>query len=289
MINLKNYARLAEQKKYGYFNKINEDNVPNIDLPSFDNTNKDAKPNLVNAKLVMSGEDANSEYGEQWNQLIDSMEANKIKYANSTSEIKCSVIITRDGKPFAEIEYYIVHGKVARDDGTVSISAPDTMSISAADNTQQKTNQEIKSNNSNTGKALYKKANEVSKQIEDLFPTDTRESAFFKGFKGQTILNDDHDVEAAAAFKEWYERYVEPTVKQMQADAEALPDKFDKGTTPEEILVRNVCIKNAADIVSAVETIISKMTGNFDFDDVVNWRIMDFTGTPKNYTVDTDI
>jgi len=239
---------------------------------------------LVNAKLVMSGEDANSEYVEQWNQLIDSMEANKIKYANSNTEIKCNVIITRDGKPFAEIEYYIVHGKVAREDGTVYISAPDTMSISAKDNTQQKTNQEIKSNNSNTGKALYKTANEVSKKIEDLFPTDTRESDFFKGFKGQTIFNDDHDVEAAAAFKNWWEQYLETTVKQMQADAEALPDE----TTPEK-LVRNVCIKNAADIVSAVNSIHSKMTGNFDFEDVVNWRIMDFTGTPKNYTVDTDI
>jgi len=115
MINLKNYARLAEQKKYGYFNKINEDNVPNIDLPSFDNTNKDAKPNLVNAKLVMSGEVTNSEYSDEWNQLVDSMEANKIKYANSNTEIKCNVIITRDGKPFAEIEYYIFHGKVARE------------------------------------------------------------------------------------------------------------------------------------------------------------------------------
>jgi len=284
MINLKNYARLAEQKKYGYFNKINEDNVPNIDLPSFDNTNKDAKPNLVNAKLVMSGEVTNSEYSDEWNQLVDSMEANKIKYANSNTEIKCNVIITRDGKPFAEIEYYIFHGKVARENGTVYISAPDTMSISAKDNTQQKTNQEIKSNNSNTGKALLKIANEVSKKIEDLFPTDTRESDFFKGFKGQTMLNDDRDVEAAAEFDQWYGKYIKPTVTQMQADADALPEE----TIP-ETLVRSVCIKNAADIVSAVETIKSKMTGNFDFDDVVNWRIMDFTGMPKNYTVDTDI
>ena len=77
----------------------------------------------------------------------------------------------------------------------------------------------------------------------------------------------------------WYKTHCEPTVTKLQTDANDLP----------EGLIRKICLKNATDIVAAVNKIISKMKGNFDFEDVVNWRIMDFTGTPKNYTVDTDI
>lgn len=71
MINLKNYAMLAEQKKYGYFNKINE---------SKGQTD-------ANLKLVLSGE-TNPVYVKQWNQLVTDIEKNMQKDGTYTVIIK---------------------------------------------------------------------------------------------------------------------------------------------------------------------------------------------------------
>ena len=90
MINLINYALLTEQKKYGYFNKINE---------TFAQTD-------ANLKLVLSGE-LDDAYMLQWNQLIKSIKAHQQKDGTYIVMIK-----DNDNADMVALSYTITGNKI---------------------------------------------------------------------------------------------------------------------------------------------------------------------------------
>jgi hypothetical protein len=93
MINLKNYAILAEQKKYGYFNRINESNGQTAE----------------NLKLVLSGEN-NDTYVKQWNQFMGDVEKNIQKDGTYTVKIKDNA-----GADMVSINYTIINNELPED------------------------------------------------------------------------------------------------------------------------------------------------------------------------------
>ena len=93
MINLKNYAILAEQKKYGYFNRINEANGQTAE----------------NLKLVLSGEN-NDTYIKQWNQFMGDVEKNIQKDGTYTVKIK-----DNSGSEMVSINYTIINNELPED------------------------------------------------------------------------------------------------------------------------------------------------------------------------------
>jgi hypothetical protein len=93
MINLKNYAILAEQKKYGYFNRINESNGQTAE----------------NLKLVLSGEN-NDTYIKQWNQFMGDVEKNIQKDGTYTVKIKDNA-----GAEMVSINYTIINNELPED------------------------------------------------------------------------------------------------------------------------------------------------------------------------------
>lgn len=100
MINLHNYALLAEQKKYGYSTSITE---------SIDSVNE-AGPDMQTAdglNKVMSGK-TDPNYTAQWNQLVDDIAARKkvagtykvtIKHDDNKDMVTLEYQIGTDGKP----------------------------------------------------------------------------------------------------------------------------------------------------------------------------------------------
>ena len=93
MINLHNYALLAEQKKYGYDNSLSE----NLDIVN------EAGPDMQTddgVKKVLSGK-TDPNYAVQWNQLVDDAATRK---AAGTY----TVIIKHDnGKEMVNLQYQI--------------------------------------------------------------------------------------------------------------------------------------------------------------------------------------
>lgn len=100
MINLHNYAILAEQKKYGYSTPITESidavNEAGPDMQTADGLNK-----------VMSGK-TDPNYTAQWNQLVDDIAARKkvagtytvtIKHDDNKDMVTLEYQIGTDGKP----------------------------------------------------------------------------------------------------------------------------------------------------------------------------------------------
>lgn len=100
MINLHNYALLAEQKKYGYSTPITESidavNEAGPDMQTADGLNK-----------VMSGK-TDPNYTAQWNQLVDDIAARKkvagtytvtIKHDDNKDMVTLEYQIGADGKP----------------------------------------------------------------------------------------------------------------------------------------------------------------------------------------------
>ena len=96
MINLINYALLAEQKKYGYFNKINE---------AYDPAKNQTAENL---KLVLSGA-TDDTYINQWNQLVDGINAAKKANKDTTYQI---MILDNNGNYMVLLEYPCKDNKV---------------------------------------------------------------------------------------------------------------------------------------------------------------------------------
>ena len=91
MINLINYALLAEQKKYGYFNKINEALAQSPE----------------NLKLVLSGADGGA-YKNQWNQLMKSIKKSKEQNNQEQNEpfhIYKVMILDNDGVDMVLLHY----------------------------------------------------------------------------------------------------------------------------------------------------------------------------------------
>lgn len=81
---------LAEQKKYGYFNKINESNGQTD----------------ANLKLVLSGE-TNPVYVKQWNQLVTDIEKNMQKDGTYTVIIKDNA-----GAEMVSLDYIVANKEV---------------------------------------------------------------------------------------------------------------------------------------------------------------------------------
>ena len=81
MINLINYALLAEQKKYGYFNKINE---------AYDPAKNQTAENL---KLVLSGA-TDDAYINQWIQLVKAIE--RFRKTSNTVDADAERIMIKD-------------------------------------------------------------------------------------------------------------------------------------------------------------------------------------------------
>ena len=81
MINLINYALLAEQKKYGYFNKINE---------AYDPAKNQTAENL---KLVLSGA-TDDTYINQWNQLVEAIE--RFRKTSNTVDADAERVMIKD-------------------------------------------------------------------------------------------------------------------------------------------------------------------------------------------------
>ena len=87
MINLKNYAMLAEQKKYGYFNRINESNGQTE----------------ANLKLVLNGVNGGA-YVKQWNQFMEDVEKNMQTDGTYTVKIKDNA-----GAEMVSLDYTIIN------------------------------------------------------------------------------------------------------------------------------------------------------------------------------------
>ena len=81
MINLINYALLAEQKKYGYFNKINE---------AYDPAKNQTAENL---KLVLSGA-TDDAYINQWIQLVKAIE--RFRKTSNTVDADAERVMIKD-------------------------------------------------------------------------------------------------------------------------------------------------------------------------------------------------
>ena len=94
MINLHNYAILAEQKKYGYANQIDESSGSVVNEAAPDMQTEDG------VKKVLSGK-TDPNYAAQWNQLVDDAATRK---AAGTY----TVIIKHDnGKEMVNLQYQI--------------------------------------------------------------------------------------------------------------------------------------------------------------------------------------
>jgi len=252
MINLINYALLAEQKKYGYFNKINE---------AYSATENQTAENL---NLVLSGK-TDDNYIEQWNQLMASI--TKAKEANKNQSY--TVMITdNNGNDMVLLNYTCTDNKVKPSDVYVASAGDAAYWIAERDKNKATT-----SINSAGSSALEKKALAVSTAIKNLFIPG---SLFFSTYVHDY---DDDDGPAADAFQKWYTNYHQSTVDSIRADA----DKFT------DTLAKTINIGNADAIDAAVASIIKKMKDNFEWNNIVKWRIDGANGLVAGaFEVDTD-
>jgi|APGre2960657404_1045060.scaffolds.fasta_scaffold22246_4 hypothetical protein len=170
MINLNNYAILAEQKKYGYSTPITE----SIDVVN------EAAPDMQTedgVKKVLGGK-TDPNYAAQWNQLVDDVATHK---AAGTYTV---TINHDDNRPMVTLQYQIgtdlkpVKGSVKLAATTAQAAQGAPAQMSEAD-----------------GFAKVKAASDV---IQNLFVDN---SPFFAPFKGTW---NDEDSKAAAEFDKWY-------------------------------------------------------------------------------------
>ena len=252
MINLINYALLAEQKKYGYFNKINED---------YDPTESQTDANL---KLVLSGQ-TDPTYEDQWNQLMTDIK--RAKQANRDSLNKI-MILDNNGKDMVLLDYSCTNNKVQLASVMVTTAGNAAYWIENRD-----TNKVLTSINSAGSPALEKKALAVSTAIKNLFVPG---SLFFSTYVHDW---DDDDVIAADAFEKWYTDYHKKTVDSIRTDAAKLTND----------LAKTINVGNADAIDAAIANIIKKMKEDWNANDIVKWRIDQADGQVAGaFEVNTD-
>jgi len=234
MINLNNYAILAEQKKYGY-----------LVTESIDSVNE-AAPDMQTAdgvKKVLGGK-TDPNYVNQWNQLVDDVATRK---AAGTYTV---TINHDDNRPMVTLQYQIgsdlkpVKGSVKLSATTAQAAQGAPAQMSEADG--------------------FAKVKAASDAIQNLFVDN---SPFFAPYKGTW---NDEDTKAAAAFDTWYNSKWKVVIDSL------------KSHTNEDIKTSATNVSNAA------TSVLSKMKGNFDADDIVVWNIVAANGTYLPYKVDTD-
>ena len=152
MINLINYALLAEQKKYGYFNKINE---------AYDPAKNQTAENL---KLVLSGA-TDDTYINQWNQLVDGINAAKKANKNTTYQI---MILDNNENYMVLLEYTCTDNKVKQSDVKVASYNDAADWIKERDkNKAAKTSTDKEAAKTSTDKEAATSTGPVTKSIKD--------------------------------------------------------------------------------------------------------------------------
>ena len=132
MINLKNYAMLAEQKKYGYFNKINESNGQTE----------------ANRQLVLNGVNGGA-YVKQWNQFMEDVEKNMQTDGTYTLKIKDNA-----GAEMVSLDYTIINKELEESN----------IVLTPGDSTDGNTKTEF----GGTGKITTYTDEELQKVVDDL-------------------------------------------------------------------------------------------------------------------------
>jgi len=183
MIDLRNYALLAEQKKFGYFNKLNESGPD--------------KQNADGLAAVLSGKKGGT-YINQWEQLVADFNKNVQVPGPHT------VIINHDdGKtPMVSIDYQIGADRKPIKGSTVLTPAAKIPAPAPK------------------AEALLKLAMDISELIQDQFKDG---SPLFKEFKGEYIWRNDRDNDAADAFEKWYKDYCFKKVASITTGAGLIP------------------------------------------------------------------